>query len=166
LQIAASPFKKSEVDRVDRVIEAASAVIEEQGGAARAAAKALKALSDNMDRIQQAVAEPTGGKRSSASKRDAADAFMFTYEEESDPESFFVPYVWEVVVCVATASLMDWNKAGIRVFPLLEDPSLAGEHHPRSSSPGDGGDERLGGENPREPVLSDRIYSKDVSDVV
>jgi hypothetical protein len=111
-----------------------------------------------MDRIQQAVAEPSS-KRLSSSKRDAADAFMFTYEEESDPESFFVPYIWEVIVCVATASLMDWNKAGIRVFPLLEDPTMADERqaHP---SPHDGDGRQ------REPILSDRAYSKDVSDVV
>mmetsp|Transcript_12372 Transcript_12372/g.17843 ORF Transcript_12372/g.17843 Transcript_12372/m.17843 type:complete len:946 (-) Transcript_12372:3-2840(-) len=44
----------------------------------------------------------------------------FTYEEEADPEIFFVPYVWEVIVCVVTASFLEWNKSTIRVFPLVD----------------------------------------------
>ena len=50
------------------------------------------------------------------------DAFSFTYEEEADPETFFVPYVWEVIVCCATASSIEWAKSEIRVFPLLDEP--------------------------------------------
>lgn len=146
-----SPFKKSETERIGQVIAAASSVIEE-GGAARTAAKALKVLSESMDRIQHAVAD----KR--PSKRENAEAFTFTYEEESDPESFFVPYVWEVVVCVATASLMEWVKPRIQVFPLLEDPgaepledvNVVGDVVDSSSM----------------QALVDRNFSTDVSDVV
>lgn len=53
--------------------------------------------------------------------RDDSGDFTFTYEEEADPEIFFVPYVWEVIVCVATASSIEWEKEKIMVFPLLEE---------------------------------------------
>ena len=42
--------------------------------------------------------------------------FTFTYEEEADPEIFFVPYVWEVIVCAVTAISVEWNKDRIRVL--------------------------------------------------
>lgn len=44
--------------------------------------------------------------------------FTFTYEEELDPEVFFIPYVWEVIVCVVTAGSIEWSKPRIKVFPL------------------------------------------------
>jgi hypothetical protein len=122
----------------------------EEGGAARTAAKALKVLSESMDRIQQAVADKRPSKR-----ENSAEAFTFTYEEESDPESFFVPYVWEVVVCVATASLMEWVKPRIQVFPLLEDPSA----EPLEDS-------NVVVDSSSMETLVDRNFSADVSDVV
>ena len=82
---------------------------------ARIATKALKVLSERVNTIRDAIVEHK--------KRNDADAFMFTYEEEADPEIFFVPYVWEVIVCCATASSIEWVKPDIRVFPLLDDPA-------------------------------------------
>jgi len=45
----------------------------------------------------------------------------FTYEEESDPEVFFVPYIWDVVVGTLATTSMDWSRMCIQVFPLNED---------------------------------------------
>jgi hypothetical protein len=109
------PFKKSEISRIQAVITAAAAIIEETGDA-RTASKALKALSDNMDRIREAVVDRR--------KRPEHEDFTFTYEEEADPEIFFVPYVWEVIVCVVTSSSITWDKNRIQIFPLLDDEPL------------------------------------------
>lgn len=86
-------------------------------------------------------------------KRTDADGFTFTYEEEADPEIFFVPYVWEVIVCAVTSSSVEWNKSRIQVFPLLDDPTV--------------------GQDATAPHVDDlpdpqgvQDYSKDVSDVV
>lgn len=128
-----------------KVISAASSIIE-KGGDARTAAKALKVLSENMDQIRQVVSD--------RKKRSEADGFTFTYEEEADPEIFFVPYVWEVIVCVATSSSIEWNKSRILVFPLLDDP--ANEHVHDDAPPIEQTD------------FSNAVqdFSKDVSDVV
>jgi hypothetical protein len=47
----------------------------------------------------------------------------FTYEEEADPEVFFVPYIWDVIVCTltTTTTTMEWDRAKIRLFPLNEE---------------------------------------------
>lgn len=94
------------------MIDAASAAIELEGDG-RTAAKALKVLMEHIESIQKVVTE----KRRRAGEED----FTFSYEEEADPEIFFVPYLWEVVVCVVTASSVEWNKDKIQVFPLLEE---------------------------------------------
>ena len=107
-----TPFKKSEITRVYTVIKTASKIIESQFNA-RTATKALHILTENMDQLREAVAEK---KKKSSEKED----FQFTYEEEADPEVFFVPYIWEVIVCTITASSVEWEKDKIQVFPLLE----------------------------------------------
>ena len=61
-----------------------------------------------MNELKEAVRKTTG--------RDDMGDFTFTYEEEADPEVFFVPYVWEVIVCVATASSIEWKKDKFRYF--------------------------------------------------
>jgi len=73
----------------------------------------LQLLTENMDQIQASVADK---KKKNTDKED----FRFSYEEEADPENFFVPYIWEVVVCVVSASSVEWHKNEIQVFPLLE----------------------------------------------
>ena len=108
------PFRKSEISRIMKVLEAATKTIDESGDA-RTAVKALKVLSEHVEEIQKVVAER---------KRPEPDDFTFTYEEEADPEIFFVPYVWEIVVCVVTASSVEWNKPRIQVFPLLEERDM------------------------------------------
>jgi hypothetical protein len=135
-------FKKSEIGRIQSVITAAAAVIEENGDA-RTAAKALKVLSDNMDRIKEAVVDRR--------KRPENEDFTFTYEEEADPEIFFVPYVWEVIVCVVTSSSVAWDKNRIQIFPLLDDEPL----HEIGNGDADVG---------TSPAI--HAFSADVSDVV
>ena len=67
------------------------------------------------------------------------DDFNFTYEEEADPEIFFVPYVWETIVTTVTASSIEWDKDKILAFELLEEeeeqttPFVTGE--PASADP-------------------------------
>jgi Dyggve-Melchior-Clausen syndrome protein len=107
-----TPFKKSEITRIYNVIKTAANIIESQFNA-RTASKALQILTENMDQMREAVTEK---KKKTAEKED----FQFTYEEEADPEVFFVPYIWEVVVCAVTASTVEWEKNKIQVFPLLE----------------------------------------------
>ena len=107
------PFRKSEVNRIHSVIKTSAKIIESQQFNARTATKALQVLMDNIDQIQEAVADK---KKKATDKED----FRFTYEEESDPESFFVPYIWEVIVCSVSASSIEWDRNSIQVFPLLE----------------------------------------------
>jgi len=45
--------------------------------------------------------------------------FKFTYEEEADPETFFVPYVWEVIVSTVTSSSLEWDRMNIKVFAIM-----------------------------------------------
>lgn len=107
-----APFKKSEINRIHNVIKTSAKIIESQFNA-RTATKALQVLADNVDQLQEAAADK---KKKAVDKED----FRFTYEEESDPESFFVPYIWEVIVCAVSASSIEWNRDYIQVFPLLE----------------------------------------------
>ena len=121
------------------MIETAARAIEADGDA-RTAPKALRVLSENMDQIKGVVVDRR--------KRSEAEDFTFTYEEEADPEIFFVPYVWEIVVCVVTSSSVEWNKHQIQVFPLLDEEPM---------------EENGAAETVPIPVGE---YSKDVSDVV
>ena len=78
---------------------------------ARTATKALKVLAEQVSTVRQAVSD---------SRKKDSDDFTFTYEEEVDPEIFFVPYLWEVIVCAVTASSIEWQKNHIKIFPLLD----------------------------------------------
>jgi len=92
---------------------------------------------------------------SESTMADAGD-FSFTYEEEADPEVFFVPYVWEVIVCAITAGLLEWNKRKIEVFPLLTSVSEGFED--------DVADPNLSIDSAS--AVSVGSFAKDISDVV
>jgi hypothetical protein len=79
------PYTKSDISRLQKVLLTATTIID-QGGDTRTAPKALKVLSDHVDQLVQVVTD----KRSKRSHQGGED-FTFTYEEESDPEVFFVP---------------------------------------------------------------------------
>jgi hypothetical protein len=51
---------------------------------------------------------------------DDSSDFSF-YEEEADFEIFFIPYVWEVVVCVTTVINIEGEKENIIAFKLLQE---------------------------------------------
>ena len=103
---------KADLERVNKIIQLASKLIHDSGDA-RTAPKALMVLKSNMEKL----------KKASQPIQDAD--FTFTYEEEADPEVFFVPYIWEVVVCVVTASTIEWDTSRIQVFPLLDEEENA-----------------------------------------
>jgi hypothetical protein len=109
---------------------------------ARTAAKALKVLQKHVDALRLFVSDQR--------KRSGEEDFTFSYEEEADPEIFFVPYVWEVIVCVVTSSSVEWNKDKIQVFPLLEEEEVP------IDLPTDG----------PLPQVDPTQFSKDVSDLV
>lgn len=132
------PFARQEYSRVQKAIQAAAAVIGEAD--ARTASKALKVLGDNAAKVREAVND---------SRKKDADDFTFTYEEEADPEIFFLPYVWEVTTCAVTASRIEWQKNEILIFPLLEVEETGSMQHSDADAP-----VPTGG------------FSKDVSDVV
>lgn len=95
-------------NRIQSVVQEASRIVQHEG--ARTAAKALNILEDEVERLQEV----------SEKKRNKKSEFTFAYEEEADPEIFFVPYVWETMVSVVTSSTIEWKKDRILVFPLLD----------------------------------------------
>jgi hypothetical protein len=123
-----------------------AATIIEKAGDARSATKALKVLNQQVDQIQEAAKE----RRSRSAE---PEDFTYTYQEEADPEVFFAPYVWEIIVCCVTSSSIEWYKDKIRVFPLLNDDE------PPPHNGGDNGTFHYQESDPRD-------YSKDVVDVV
>jgi len=57
----------------------------------------------------------------------------FTYEQESHPEEFFIPYVWQVV---ASRSDFSFNPSSINLFPVdlpLEESYTGGEANKNQS---------------------------------
>ncbi len=113
---------------MESVILTASIVIQEDGNT-RNATKALHVLEAKIDRLREAVTDERRRKH-------PQEDFTFTYEEEADPEIFFVPYVWDVIVCAVTASSIEWDRSQIRVFPLLEDDYHGEDIYPDESETG------------------------------
>lgn len=132
----ASPFKAPEIGVIMSIISQADKAIQEDGSA-RTAEQTMAILERSVDKLKAVTRPPApspgpaGALRERSNSFDSissdmstvtdAGDFTFTYEEEADPEIFFVPYLWEVIVCVLTASMLEWDKANIKVFPLLED---------------------------------------------
>ena len=108
---AACPVKKSEFSGIQTCVSSAISFIEGDGDA-RTAPKVMQVLEANRTLLQEAM---------TAHSRDDLSDFTFTYEEEADPETFFIPYVWEVIVCAVTASSIEWERNKILVFPLLDE---------------------------------------------
>jgi hypothetical protein len=68
-----------------------------------------------MSQLTEAV-----GRAAHAGSDDSSD-FSFTHEDDADPEIFFIPYVWEVVVCVTTVISIEWEKENTIAFKLLQE---------------------------------------------
>jgi hypothetical protein len=131
-------YTKSEMERIQSVTSAASGILSEEGS--RSATKALKVLETRVKEIVQAADKK---------RRNEHEDFTFTYEEEQDPEIFFVPYVWDVIVCAVTSSSIEWDKSKIQGFALLEEEDMGPEMEDLVHVPAPQG-----------------TYAKDVQDVV
>ena len=128
-------YPSRQTGRIQSIVLKASEMIHEEG--ARSAQKALKLLEHQMGELKAMVVaadhELTNklpSKRSKHSNKNNShyddgdgddDVATFSYEEEADPESFFVPYVWDLIVSVVTASTMEWKKDDIQAFSLLDE---------------------------------------------
>ena len=158
--LAGCPFLPEDTEKINVIILAADKIIEESS--ARTADRAMAALKDSSDELKglrigkrENTSVPSSGD-SFSSYSDISDStvggvedFRFTYEEENDPEIFFLPYVWEIVVSVITASSIEWNKTNIKAFALIN--SVASE-------------EEYNGQN--DPATSSGCYADDVANVV
>ena len=148
------PHNKQKADRglsgdvscIDTVIQAGMTIVDEQttGSDSRSAPKVQQALRANTERLRTAATGP--------GKQDKPSDFVFSYEEEADPELFFVPYVWEIIVGAVTSGSIEWHIHSIQVFSLLEDDAM---------------DENgLSEDNPVEVGAEANRYSKDIDSVV
>ena len=110
-----SPFTPTDIEPIQRVISRAYEII--RNGSSRSADEALTLLRDTIQLLR------SFNENNGEGSVDSDEDFAFTYEEESDPEIFFLPYVWEVIVCVVSSSILEWDKQSIKIFPLLSGVS-------------------------------------------
>lgn len=138
-----SPFNPFDMERVDSVITAADKVIRD--ASARTADNAMQVLQNSVEVLKSSLSNSRRKRSGSANSIDTSSTsassmstssdmtmngmedFTFTYEEEADPEIFFVPYCWDVIVSTITASSLEWNKREIQVFPINEIVSSGNE---------------------------------------
>lgn len=88
----------------------------------------LKAISDGLDLRRQKKEILLQAITTRLKDREAA-AETFTYQEEEDPEIFFVPYAWQVVVESSTILDMSWDRRYIKVFDVATRIETDGENH-------------------------------------
>jgi len=128
-------YPTKQTDRIQSIVLKTSEMIHEEG--AHSAQKVLILLEHQMGELKaMVVAADHELTNKSPSKRkhnknrnnshyddsdDDDDVATFSYEEEADPEVFFVPYVWDLIVSVVTAGTMEWKKDDIQVFSLLDE---------------------------------------------
>ena len=155
-------FESADINPIKAIIEESEKIIRNEG--ARTAEQSMVALRKSIDSLKDTAAKNVSAKARKVSSNDSvssmssdvslndAEDFTFTYEEETDPEGFFVPYVWEVIACAITATSIEWEKQSIQVFPLFEQFS--------------NGDDDI--ENDVDVVNqnSSNKYSEDISEVV
>ncbi len=110
--------------------------------------KGLKVGSTQRGRIGS---ESSVDSTMSDSTMNGMEDFKFTYEEESDPETFFVPYVWDVIVSTVTSNSLEWDRMNIKVFAIMHH---AGDAHLSDAEV----------ENDSNPPSGE--YAKDAGDVV
>eukprot|EP00979_Chaetoceros_neogracilis_P003148 scaffold535_cov225-Chaetoceros_neogracile.AAC.5 len=96
--------------------------------ALRENANILKSLrvDSNRRRSQSSNSSVSNDSTISDSTMNGMEDFKFTYEEESDPETFFIPYVWEAIVCTVTASSLEWDRMNIKAFAIIHHLSNSG----------------------------------------
>jgi hypothetical protein len=136
-----SPFKGYDIDTIKALIENADSEMR-KSGQARTATQAMEILKRSIESIADASSlgdsfrDKADSEESVTSFSEATGDFTFTYEEEADPEIFFVPYVWEVVVCAVTSSSIEWNQSRIQLFAVPDSidpdatPTPGGQDEP------------------------------------
>lgn len=129
LKSKSSPFLSADTIKIRAVMEEAEKIIQQAPN--RTAESSMLALREHVQ-VFKSLRESGRRKRSNSSSSSISndstmsdstmngmEDFKFTYEEESDPEIFFIPYVWEVIVCTITSSSLEWDKEHIQVFPIM-----------------------------------------------
>ena len=143
-QISGSPFRAADTEKIRAVILEADKLIQQVPN--RNAEKSMEALRNN-SHVLKGLKVSNGRTRLrsdssvdstiSDSTMNGMEDFKFTYEEEADPETFFIPYLWEVIVSTVTASSLEWDRMHIKVFAILHHVADTGngpEHTEHAST--------------------------------
>ena len=122
-----------DMSSITALIDKANVIIQEKSdgmsagetlGVLKANIKKLKSYQtpEGLVSEEDSVAASSEGSVSS-DQSDLSDIgnLTFQYEEEADPEVFFVPYIWDVIVGTLTTTTMEWTRNKIQIFPLNED---------------------------------------------
>lgn len=124
-----------DMSSISALIDKANVIIQEKSdmsagetlGVLKANIKKLKSYQtpEGLVSEEDSVAASSEGSVSS-DQSDLSDIgnLTFQYEEEADPEVFFVPYIWDVIVGTLTTTTMEWTRNEIQIFPLNEDPEV------------------------------------------
>jgi len=144
-------FGSTEIEHISEIIKQANRIIQESGETLSAVdAMAILVNKSNELRVSPSAGFEEDVITSNVNYEDqdcaACSDFTFTYEEEADPEVFFVPYIWEVVSCVVTTSFIEWNKRHIRIYSMFDEYTVD--------------------EDSQEATPASNEYSQDVGDVV
>lgn len=117
-----------DVCTISDLIEKSNSIISKnKGDVISSTAQKIQLLKMNMTDLKSSFTslEDCGASDVDSVASDMSDLgnLTFTYEEEADPEVFFVPYIWDMIVCTltTTTTTMEWDRAKIRVFPLNEE---------------------------------------------
>ena len=126
-----------DMSSISALIDKANVIIQEKSdgmsavetmGVLKANIKKLKSYQtpEGLVSEEDSVAASSEGSVSS-DQSDLSDIgnLTFQYEEEADPEVFFVPYIWDVIVGTLTTTTMEWTRNEIQIFPLNEDTEVA-----------------------------------------
>eukprot|EP00557_Chaetoceros_sp_GSL56_P011355 CAMPEP_0176480042 /NCGR_PEP_ID=MMETSP0200_2-20121128/2066_1 /TAXON_ID=947934 /ORGANISM="Chaetoceros sp., Strain GSL56" /LENGTH=1076 /DNA_ID=CAMNT_0017876135 /DNA_START=179 /DNA_END=3409 /DNA_ORIENTATION=+ len=172
-----SPFASTDTMKIQTVIDEAHKIIQQVPN--QTAESSMQALRDHIDILKTLKLNKNDNNKSSRRKRfnsssssssssvdssmsdstmNGMEDFKFTYEEESDPEIFFIPYIWEVIVSTVTCSSLEWNKEHIQVFPIMRHLATAAVEAPDHETNAIGDDVLT--------TVDNHEFSKDVDDVV
>lgn len=114
-----------DMSSISALIKKANSIIEDNG-AGTSADTTLSVLKTHVMELKSYLAPDGFASDADSVASDASDLgnMTFTYEEETDPETFFVPYVWDCTVGTLTTTTMEWSRRYIHVFPLNEDSDM------------------------------------------
>jgi len=127
-------FSKVELGKIPALVSQANSLLSEDN-VVRSAEQAMDFLKINISSLKAIGTSPFhSGLSPGNSDEDDYEDFTYEYEEEDDPEIFFLPYVWEVVSCVVTSGVMDWDKSRAYVYSHYEDDQATSTESTQSLS--------------------------------